>query len=335
MVKKIVIIIISVIIGQLILYGKDNKIKLPYNFLPSVKIATMNLKALISHRAEVLGSRGYTFKNTFLNKEMLKRPWYKKQDKPLNNFSIKEKKYISRLTKQIKQIKKLLLIKRRIQLKRLLKNSMIIKFDLLADLNANGYHEYIAICSTKFNNISKKKLRQSEGYQTYYTRSNKLYLMVLLKNNNKTILSHIKISKMPFGIAEYISDFQTGYYLDNGMEQIKIIVHTFQLKNQVNKKHFQFMYLFSLNKKRLANIFSYPIYSSHIKGDQEKIIEYNVKFKNIEGRKQNEIILSKQITKRNYNYNISPQKPNYQTKVYKGKQIYFVYDKFINAYKKK
>ncbi|HEO65867.1 MAG TPA: YARHG domain-containing protein [Spirochaetes bacterium] len=326
--KRGSIIIVIAIVFSIQSQSLVSNDKLPYNIYTHQQIEkTYNLRTLLIHRAEVYAARGYINKNKFLQNYMLRRSWYKpsKSFSP-KVFTAKEMDYFNRLTVQIEKLKKKekeVLIRK---LKIRLRGRMSIKFTRLSDLDSDGYYDLIAICGKKFN-ISPRKLDNEASYH-YYTRPNNLVLVAM----GRTFMSKFPLSNEKFGRAEYVNTFVAGYYIGNGRPQIKVRIHSLPLLAQTGSVHKEQLYFFSLDNNRLKSIFSYEVYHSSSFGNQEKIMEHDVQFKNIKGDSMNELVLIKKSVTRQYKSNPTVFK-SHSDQVSKGQKIYFQYDANARVYK--
>ncbi len=313
-----------------VVFGDNGNNK--YQMWSDYQIKSSSLRGLIVHRAEVYASKGYIFKDTYLKKQMKKRYWYKpSKSYSFNQFSKKEKKYINKLTKRITYLKKELLSTNQDRLQRYLLNreNMTIKFSQLVDINGDGQYDLVSICGKKYK-IRSGQL-QDETYKHYYNKSNELYLIVWGDSIYGTFYSKTKISAKPFGIAEYVNQLKIGYYMGNGKPQIKVVIHSFPLKNYPDTSHSQTLYIYSFDNKKLKNVFAYETYRNNIIGNQERTIRYHCEFKNIKGNKLNEIVLKKEVRITDYHPQSTYSK-NYSEKIYRSQPLYFKYDMLRKIY---
>ncbi len=318
-----IIIIILTIIISININALDKK---NYKILPDYQLDYLNLRELIILRAEIYAARGYLFKSIFLQREMKKRSWYN----PSNYFSYsdltkKEIIYINKITKRINSLKKIELDTKISQLKNYLSGQMIIKFTQLADFDNNGYFKLVAICAKPYK-IDKKDIKNEASYN-YYHGNNDLYL--ILWGDSSTVATRIT---NPFiGTAEYLNAFDIGYFMNNGIPQVKIIIHTLPLTHTNNAVHREYVYLYNLEDERWNKVFNYQIYQSYSSGGIEKIIQYTIQFKDIYGSSMNEIILQKYLTTRVYKRTANIYS-NYKSSVYKYKPVYFKYNNYKKSY---
>lgn len=315
------IILTILILGFLIPIHSKNK-----NFLNQKTLEKMGLKTLLIHEAEWLSQKGYIPPNSFFrsqiqNNSAIKEPQlWKSKTFFLQKFSQKEKQYLFSLQKRISLLKEKTRIKLLTQLKAKIEGEFLIQFSRLADLDGDGTWELLAIAGKNFEKYPASML--DSPYKDYYQQAQEFHVFVLTEGSSYT---HRKISQENWGIAEYISDFASDYYLKNGKEQVKIVLHSFSLETSVNKLHWQKVYLFSLENKKLQIIFTHPIYENSYRDRQEKTLEYQMEFQDVQGVSTPEILLRRKRIHRVYTPAKSPKK-NHEEKIERLGTLYFQYN---------
>ena len=306
--------------------GNNTQKKVPYKILSDYQIKMYNLRDLLESRAELLASKGYIFENGYLKYKMNRHSWYKPSLKYSDKLlSKEEKEYLEKLNKQI-EINK---ANRKKQLENDLKYRISriseIKFSRLADLDSDGYMDLIAISGQKFTSITKGF--DSTNEKNYYLENNKLALHAYGRNINAKIV----LFKQMDGIARFVSEFDSGYFIGNGQSQIKLVIQRFSLKENPPKSHTGTLYLFDISKNSIRNIFSHNIYFATNQKNTENIVEYIYQFKNILKYPHNELIVQKKITKRTY-YRTYNYYKNYKSNEYFGKKTIYYFNSLSGKY---
>ncbi len=289
-----------------------------------------SIKYLRLHRAKIYACSGYIFTDKYLSDYVYNLSFYKPKaamtyTKMVRLMTDKEHKYLRKLNGIISDKMKIFKNKQISKLKELLGIDISIIQTFQLDINYDGYYELIVLLKKYF----PFKLR---AYHPFYKEKNNYYVAVINTDVEPNIRMVYDVNDNNVETGEFVQDLQADYFVGNNFRQIKIIRHSITLNQKGEYPlHEEKVILISIKDNRPKVIFDHPIYYRKNEGNIEKIMKYDIFFKNKVGNSINEIVLKKKNINRKYSDNIYKTN-NYDDKITYGTTIVFQYDKDLEIY---